>query len=216
MNLADSWSFVLFIICIIGARRIGRWEGSSTKKLIYRFLIPILSTILTFILLLNLSFVPAFENPLLYILFFTIIIHLLLKKPGIIWIQTGILPFSKEYPVKEKKDWKDMFYHERIFLVGTLLASIAFEIPLSDNSLTMFVRMSIFWVGIFAIVTSIYLKYSQPRLLVGFFSLIFGAWLMPVNQSYGIILFWVGIGFLIWGYLQIKKKRKDVLVETNE
>ena len=213
MNPANFWSFLLFLICIVGARRIGRWEGPSAKKLLYRIFLPVLATIATLILALNIGFNPAFESPLLYIFAFTIIFHLALKRPVNIWVKTDILPFSKDYPVKERKDWKSMLYHERIFLLGTLIASFAFQIPITDNSFLIFFRLSVFLVGIFAIITGIYLKYSQPRILVGFLSLIFGLWLTPVNQSIGIILFWFGIGFIIWGYLKIRKVRKTIPVE---
>lgn len=216
MNPAAFWSFVLFIICIVGAKRIGKWEGPSGKKTFYRIFLLILGTVLTFFLALNIGFYPAYEKPLFYIFGITIILHLSLKRAGQIWITFGILPFSKEYPIKEKKDWKDMFYCERIFLVGILLASFSLDIPITENSINMILRFVLFGIGIFAIVTGLYLKYSNPKLFVGFLSLIFSIWLMPLNQSYELILFWIGVGFLVWAYLQIKKMRNATQIETNK
>ena len=216
MSLIDYWSFILFLICINGIRRILLWSGSGFRKFIYIILLIFLSSTITFFLALKMGYVSVGQYPLLNIFLFSIIFHLYLTRPSQIWVHNGLLPFSKDYPAEEKKDWKDMLHHERVFLIGTILVTFSIDIPISDNSLLMFFRMVLFWIGIFTIVAGLYLRYSSPKLLAGFISLILGLWIMAINQMYGILLFWFGVGLLIWGYKQIKKSRSEIQIETSE
>jgi len=216
MDVAASfWSLVLLIICIKGIRRIGLWEGSKSKKDYYRIFLPIFAFITTIILGVYLGYQQAYVNPLFYMLAITVILHLVIKRPAQIWVKSGILPFSSEYPTKEKKEWKDMIYHERLFLIGVLISSFSFEFSISEVTYFNIVRLTLFWIGIFAIASSISLKYSEVRLFIGFISLIFSTWLFPLHKINGTILFWIGVGFLVWSYFTIKKKRieKSVRIE---
>ena len=63
---------------------------------------------------------------------------------------------------------------------------------------------------------SVSLRYSDARLFVGFTSLIFSLWIFNRYEIGGAILFWLGVGFLVWGYFKIKKKRSEQSVRANQ
>ena len=209
MTFVDYWSFILGLICLNGFRRMLLWHGSGGRKFIYILFLLIISLAITFFLAPIIWFMDIGKNPLLFNFILLIIFYIKFNRSAQIWIFNGLLPFSKGYPKKENKDWEEMSKHERIILIGILISSISFEISITSNSIIMLLRMLLIWIGIFTIIIGFYLKYSEPKLLIGFSSIIFGLWI-PFFSSYSIILIWLGVGFLIWGYLAFRKNRKLV------
>jgi hypothetical protein len=210
MDISESfWSLVLLIICFKGSKRIGLWEGSNFKKNIYRTILPIIAFLMTFVLSYYIGYEDALKNLLFYSIAITIILHLSLKRPAQIWVKSGILPFSSKYPKKEIKDWNDMINYERLLLIGILISSVSFEIPFSEVTSLQIFRSVLFLIGILSIALSIYLKYSEIRLFIGFIFIFINIFLYPFHKTISMILFWVGVCFFVWSYFRIKKKRLE-------
>ncbi|MBL7013582.1 MAG: hypothetical protein ISR83_04115 [Candidatus Marinimicrobia bacterium] len=211
MRQGESFAVaILLIICYKGFKRIGSWDGQQSRKTYYRLILPVLSFFMTYYIAVYMGYNRAWESPLFYLLLITILQHLAIKKPAQIWVKSGLFPFSKNYPSNKSKNWKEMFLFEKLLLTGTLLVLVSLEIDANYNLIIFQLRFLLFWSGILSFIIAIYLKYSNINILIGLLSIFLSFWVTIVNEELSTIFFGIGIGFLIWGWLQISKRRKAI------
>jgi hypothetical protein len=196
---------ILLIINVIGARRIGAWNGSKIKKYIYRFTLFVLASFVTFHFARITSNMYMWRNPLPYILQFTIIFHLLIKRSAMIWIEMGLLPFSSNYPKKVKIDWDKMDFWEKYILGGLLVASSMATAEIPNNNIIFYLRIILFWGGILFVGYGSYLKFGVGC-LIGIIFICIGLIITPIYSSIGVGSFSIGVLLVLLGYLNYKKK----------
>ena len=217
---AGFWNLTLLIICIVGAKRIGKWDGKRWDKVTYRVLLIIVSTALVFFFTLYVNHNHAFEYPLFYILLLCILLHLYFNKPARLWIESGISPFSKEYPKRDWVNWKDQSIDEKLFLTGLLTSAISWNVMSNSDGMTSIIMLFLFWSGIFFIFGSLAYKYSQFQFFIGPVLFIISIWIIPFNSSIGSIGFYLGGAIIIWGLVSRKRKypsdNKSTIKETSK
>ena len=202
---------IVFYICaislLIALKNIRRLNGSTSRKLIYLISVAVISVVAVFFYAINFSKEVMIENPLTFISILMILIHLIVKKYAFHWIEFGVSPFSKKYPI-EKFSWAGTEPYVKVRYLGIGLCVLSFS---QAREVWYFYIM--FIVGIITLILSYSMKKKEYLIVAGATTTI-GSMLLQFLENPAIAtktltytMFYVGLFLIAWGFIRLRQAK---------